>query len=57
MDKQTAARYRKAILEKGSSEDPKVFIEEFLGRKYDVRAFRDWLKAGQVSTADAVKMN
>jgi Zn-dependent oligopeptidase len=48
MDKSTASRYRKIILEKGSSEDPKVFIEEFLGREYDARAFKEWLNSGSL---------
>jgi thimet oligopeptidase len=48
MDKSTASRYRKNILEKGSSEDPKVFIEEFLGREYDERAFKEWLYSGSL---------
>lgn len=48
MDKVTAARYRKIILEKGSSQDAKVFIEEFLGRKYETRAFEEWLHSGQL---------
>jgi thimet oligopeptidase len=45
MDKDTSARYRKVILEKGSSQDPKDFIEEFLGRKYDSKAYMHWLNA------------
>lgn len=48
MDKSTASRYRKIILEKGSSEDAKLFIEEFLGRKYDARAFKEWLNSGSL---------
>lgn len=48
MDKDTAARYRKVILEKGSSQDPRDFIEEFLGRKYDSKAYMNWLNAGDL---------
>lgn len=48
MDKDTATRYRKIILEKGSSEDPDEFITEFLGRKYDSKAYMNWLNAGEL---------
>ncbi|KAI5454909.1 Peptidase M3 [Naganishia albida] len=48
MDKDTAAQYRKTILEKGSSQDPEEFLYEFLGRKYDSKAYMDWLNAGDL---------
>ncbi|KAJ9093870.1 hypothetical protein QFC21_006243 [Naganishia friedmannii] len=37
------ARYRKSILEKGSSQDAKDMLRSLLGREYDFRAFGDWL--------------
>lgn len=39
MDQATGIRYRKEVLEKGSSDNEKTLVENFLGRKPDSKAF------------------
>lgn len=46
MDKQVAMRYRKMILEKGSSENAEDMVNAFLGREYSFKAYEEWLSAG-----------
>jgi metallopeptidase MepB len=38
-NKEQGMKYRQAVLEKGSSEDPMVLLENFLGRKPNAEAF------------------
>lgn len=44
--KDVAIRYRKMILEKGSSRDAEDLVNGFLGRKYSFKVYREWLIAG-----------
>jgi len=44
MDHDTAARYRKYVLEAGGAIDAKVMVENFLGRESTFDAFRDYLE-------------
>lgn len=43
-NKTIGLKYRKEILERGSSRDEEESIKEFLGRKYDIKAFLEYLK-------------
>lgn len=45
-DKTVASHYRKAILEKGSSEDADQMIASFLGRNAGIASFAKWTTAG-----------
>ncbi|MBI2848156.1 MAG: Zn-dependent oligopeptidase [Chloroflexi bacterium] len=44
MDKNTARRYCKTILEPGGSADASDLVKSFLGREYSFEAFRKWLE-------------
>jgi metallopeptidase MepB len=39
MNKEQGMRYRRTVLEKGSSQDPMILLEDFLGRKPTADAF------------------
>ncbi len=43
-DKETARRYRRAVLSTGGSDDAANLVEQFLGRPYRFNAYGDWLK-------------
>jgi thimet oligopeptidase len=43
LDRATALRYRKAVLEPGGSRDASELVREFLGRGYSAAAFEQWL--------------
>lgn len=45
MDAVVAKRYRKLILEQVGSRDADDAITEFLGRKYNSEAYKEWLNA------------
>jgi thimet oligopeptidase len=42
-DVATSMKYRKAILDPGGSKDAADLVQDFLGRKYDFKAFEKWL--------------
>ena len=42
-DKETALRYRQAVLGAGGSRDAVELVQQFLGRKYSFDAFEKWL--------------
>ena len=46
MDRETADRYRRAILEPGGSRPAARLVEDFLGRPFTFDAYRAWLDAG-----------
>ncbi|UNK71578.1 M3 family metallopeptidase [Microbacterium sp. H1-D42] len=43
MDAESAARYRREILEPGGRRDAADLVEAFLGRPFTVAAYRDWM--------------
>ena len=43
MDRATAVRYRRAVLEPGGARDADELVRAFLGRAYDFAAFERWL--------------
>lgn len=45
MDRSTLDRYREMILTKGSAEDAETMLEQFLGRKYGMEAFANWISS------------
>jgi thimet oligopeptidase len=46
LDADTAARYRRAVLEPGSSKPAADLVSDFLGRPYSFAAYEAWLAAG-----------
>jgi len=40
-----AKRYRKYVLEAGGSKDAADLVQDFLGRKYEFKAFQEWLQS------------
>ena len=44
LDGATAQKYRRAVLEPGSSKPAEQLVIDFLGRRENVDAFKDWLK-------------
>ncbi len=47
LDREVANKYRKAILEPGGSKPVKELVEEFLGREWNMDAFKAYLKEGE----------
>lgn len=47
MNKDAVRRYRTSVLERGSSGDAKEMISEFLGREYNLEAYRRWVMEGK----------
>jgi thimet oligopeptidase len=47
---EVAHRYRDTVLAAGGSKDAADLVEDFLGRPYDERAFRDWLESSPVDS-------
>jgi thimet oligopeptidase len=45
LDEETAARYRRAVLEPGSSKPAADLVADFLGRPYSFAAYEAWLAA------------
>ncbi|GIX22621.1 MAG: hypothetical protein KatS3mg121_1404 [Gammaproteobacteria bacterium] len=43
LDRATALRYRKTVLEPGGSRDAEALVQDFLGRPFDFAAFAAWL--------------
>lgn len=43
LSEQTAAAYRRAVLEPGGSKDAAELVRDFLGRDYGFEAFADWV--------------
>ncbi|MCM2333255.1 MAG: Zn-dependent oligopeptidase, partial [Anaeromyxobacteraceae bacterium] len=46
LDRATAARYRRAVLEPGGSRPAAALVQDFLGRPSGFEAYRAWLEAG-----------
>ena len=44
LDREVAMRYRRKILEPGATKDAADLVEDFLGRPYELQAYRDWLQ-------------
>lgn len=42
-NKEVAARYRNCVLAPGGSKDAAQLVRDFLGRDYNLQAFRDWV--------------
>jgi len=49
VNKEQGLRYRRKVLEKGSSREPMDLLEDFLGRKPNTDAFYEELGAGEKS--------
>jgi Zn-dependent oligopeptidase len=45
MNKDVAKKYRKMVLENGSSKEAGDMVNSFLGREFNAEAYKDWLKA------------
>jgi thimet oligopeptidase len=43
---ETAARYRRAVLEQGGNKPAAELVRDFLGRDYSFQAYADWLNKG-----------
>ncbi|MCA9546132.1 MAG: peptidase M3, partial [Myxococcales bacterium] len=50
MNNETATAYRKAILEPGGGRDAADMVKDFLGRPYDMKAYRAWITKPAVPT-------
>jgi thimet oligopeptidase len=46
LNRATATRYRRAVLEPGGSKPAAELVRDFLGRPYDFGAYQEWLDAG-----------
>ena len=47
LDREVANKYRKTILEPGGSKPVKELVEDFLGREWNMDAFKAYLKEGE----------
>jgi Zn-dependent oligopeptidase len=49
--------YRRIVLEKGSSRDAKEMVAEFLGRDFNLKAYRHWVSEGKRSIEKTERLN
>ncbi len=54
-DRQSAEKYREAVLRPGGTRDARELIRDFMGRDYDFQAFGDWVNArGRATSSDSL---
>ena len=51
LDLKTARRYRDLILAPGGTKPAAELVRDFLGRPYDMRAFKAWLSPDRIKPA------